>query len=387
MNQPKICVLGIWVIALFVASAARATAPIPDPEKVPVLTPKDIGYINCRIPGIVVTTKGTLLAYCEARKGKGGDWDPIEILLRRSTDAGRTWAEEPRKIAGDGKQTFNNPVAIVDSKDGVIHFLYCIEYARCFYMRSDDDGKSFSEPVEITAAFEPFKKDYAWDVIATGPTHGIQLMNGRLLVPVWLSTGGKKHHPSVVATIYSDDHGKTWKHGDIAVTSTADVPDPNETVAVELLDGKVMLNSRNESTKSRRVTVTSADGATGWSKPAFDEALVEPICNASIIRLSFPGGGHATGRIVFANPNSTEAVPNRKPAAGKGPSYKRQNLTLRLSTDDGKTWTASRAVEPGPSGYSDLAVGPDLTIYCLYEKSGGLTLARVMPDWLTSGKP
>jgi sialidase-1 len=109
-----------------------------------------------------------------------------------------------------GKTTADNPTAIVDRQTGAVHFLYQIDYARCYYVRSDDDGLSFTAPVDITATFEQFRKEYDWNVIAPGPGHGIQLKNGRLLVPVWLSTGGHKHRPSCQATIYSDDHGRTW---------------------------------------------------------------------------------------------------------------------------------------------------------------------------------
>ena len=98
-------------------------------------------------------------------------------------------------------------------KAGVVHLLTCVEYCRCFYQRSDDDGATFSKPVEITKAFEGFRPSYSWQVLATGPGHGVQLKSGRLVVPVWLSTGtiGNGHRPSVCATIYSDDDGATWK--------------------------------------------------------------------------------------------------------------------------------------------------------------------------------
>ena len=146
---------------------------------------------------------------------------------------------------------------------------------RCFYMRSADDGVTWSAPVEITAAFEDFHRSYAWKVLATGPDHGIQLKSGRLVVPVWLSTGtgGNAHRPSVTATIYSDDQGKTWHAGEIAVPCTEEWINPNETVAVELADGRVMLNVRSESKQHRRLVTTSKDGATDWSTPKFDDAL------------------------------------------------------------------------------------------------------------------
>src|SRR5262249_8228487 len=157
-------------------------------------------------------------------------------------------------------------------RDGSVVFVFCVEYGRAFVSRSQDDGVIWSAPVEITSTFETLRDRYPWKVIATGPDHGIQLTTGRLLVPVWLSTGtgGNAHRPSVVATIFSDDHGQTWHAGDIAVPNTDEWINPNETTAVELADGRVMLNTRNESKAHRRLITLSRDGATGWTEPRYD---------------------------------------------------------------------------------------------------------------------
>src|SRR6185312_7123 len=147
------------------------------------------GYLMYRIPGIVVTKRGTVLVYNEARRNAGNDWTTIDIVMRRSTDAGATFspaqvmAHAPTPItrnpvAIERRQgepsdiTYNNPVAIA-GRDGIVHFLFCVEYMRVFYMRSTDDGKTFSQPVEITGAFDTFRVKYAWRVAATGPGHGI----------------------------------------------------------------------------------------------------------------------------------------------------------------------------------------------------------------------
>ena len=129
-----------------------------------------------------------------------------------------------------------------------MHFLFCVEYMRCFYMKSDDDGVTFSKPVDITKTFDEFQKDIPWKVLATGPGHAIQMKNGRLVVPVWLSRGegGSGHSNSVTAVIYSDDQGQTWKRGDIAVPNTSRTPEPNETAVEQLADGRVMLVVRNQ---------------------------------------------------------------------------------------------------------------------------------------------
>lgn len=385
--------------------AASWSKGLPRLERITLFEAEAGGYKLYRIPGLVVTRRGTVLAYCEARRSSG-DWGSIDILMRRSTDNGRSWdtarrvadVEGPKRrnpVAIERKQgnhddlTYNNPVAIVDRQTGAVHFIFCLEYERCFYMRSDDDGLTFTKPVEITSAFESFRSRYAWRVIATGPAHGIQLRNGRLLVPVWLSPGltGNGHGPSVTSVIYSDDHGRTWQGGEMIGLESPDLISPNETVAVQLTDGRTMLNMRSLSRANRRAITTSSDGVTGWSTPVFHDQLVEPICMASLIRLS-----EKPGRLLFANPNNlTRADGRETPGGGRD----RRNLTVRLSTDEGRTWPVARTLEAGPSGYSDLALGRDGAIFCFYESNSPrnstsytaqLALARFNLDWLTDGQ-
>jgi sialidase-1 len=288
--------------------------------------------------------------------------------------------------------TQNNPLVIADAKTGAVHLLFCHEYMRCFYRRSDDEGKTFSEPVEITAAFEPFRKQYDWQVLATGPGHGVQLAGGRLVVPVWLSTGtgGHAHRPSVVTTIYSDDHGATWKCGEIIAGETDPLVNPSEWVGVELADGRLLANIRSESQANRRAASTSPNGATDWTRPVFDDALVEPICMASLCRLTRESSG-GKNRILFSNPANLESADGK---ARPGLKRDRKNLTVRLSYDEGQTWPIAKTLEPGKSAYSDLAVGPDGTIYCLYERTvkadgkeaATISLARFNLEWLSDGK-
>lgn len=360
----------------------------------------DPAYDIYHIPGIVVTARGSVLAWCEARRG-GGDWSDIRILLRRSTDDGKTWSP-PKSIAevpGPKQKnpfalqlknvntehvTYNNPVLIAD-RDGTVHMVFCLEYMRCFYQRSVDDGVTWSSPVEITPIFHAFDKQYEWKVLATGPNHSIQLKTGRLIVPVWLSTGtgGNAHRPSVTATIFSDDHGETWRAGDIAVPCTDEWINPNETVAVELSDGRVMLNVRNESKSHRRLVVTSPDGATRWSAPRFDQALLEPICMAGIVRYQHAG----ESLILFSNPHNLDGGREGKPEPGK--SRARKNVSIKLSRDEGSTWPVNKLLEDGPSAYSDLAVTKEGTILCFYGAGGKLSfngsamrLARFNLEWL-----
>jgi sialidase-1 len=200
----------------------------------------------------------------------------------------------------------------------------------------------------------------------------------------------KKHRPSISATVYSDDQGKTWHAGEVIVKTTDETPNPSETELVELSDGRVLANVRNESKRHRRLFSISADGATGWSTPEFQEALYEPICmggNASIA----DADGQTTA-LLYSYPNSG---PGTGPT-GKEGNRERRNLTVRLSDDDGKNWPASRVLDAGPSGYSDLAVDRDGMIYLLYEAKSlepkgpfipaTLTLARFNRAWLEAGK-
>jgi sialidase-1 len=398
--RPLLCCLAA-LLSLHLAIAAE-----PFIEKSDLFTTGDGGFKLFHIPGIAVTAQGTVLAWCEARK-KGGDWDQIEILLRRSTDEGKTWSEaksiahvpgpkvkNPFSLAVKGVDpndvTYNNPV-LIPGRNGTVHMLFCLEYQRCFYQRSTDDGQTWSEPIEVTGAFEGFKSAYPWKVLATGPDHGIQLKSGRLIAPVWLSTGagGNAHRPSVTATIYSDDAGETWHAGEIAVPCTEEWINPNETVAIELADGRVMLNSRSESKAHRRLVTVSKDGATNWSTPRFDDALVEPICMASIVRYSLAADG-GRNRLLFCNPDNLTRADGKEEA---GKSRDRKNMSVRLSYDEGQTWPVTRVVESGPSMYSDIAVAKSGTILCFYGRGTKLgfagdflTLARFNLEWLTDGK-
>jgi sialidase-1 len=359
------------------------------------------GYWNYRVPGMLCTRRGVVLATAEARRGRGGDWDGNDILLRRSLDGGITW-EAPQLVVGCeqyGPGPISNFVMIDDARDGAVHALYCHNYARAFYMRSLDDGATWSDAVEITASLLPFRDTYPWRVIATGPGHGIQLENGshrgRLIVAVWMSDGSGTefgpdklgHRPSSVASIYSDDRGSSWHCGDFVVHTGGRVINPSETIPVELSDGRVLFNIRSEARESRRLVATSLDGAHDWTTPQFDDALLEPVCMASILRLKqrTAEGKHA---ILFANPDNLE---NELTPAGRNLAHDRKRLTVKMSTDDCQTWPTARVLEAGPSGYSDLTQAPDGTILCVYEcgmiermtDTQSLAVARFDLGWLT----
>jgi sialidase-1 len=380
------------ILFTLLLSALQLVADEPFLEKSEVFPPELNGIARYRIPGVVVTPKGTVLAYAEARKNGSSDWGEIEIHLRRSTNGGKTWEASsqiahhgarlegnPRKAEGGEKeQTVNNPVAIMDRETGAIEFLYCINYARCYSMRSTDDGVTWSAPVDITASFEPFRAKYDWKVIATGPGHGIQIRSGRLVVPIWLAYGKPGDHaPSAAGTIYSDDHGKTWQAGELCLPNEDDFGNPNETMITELSNGCVMLVSRSVSKANRKIVMTSPNGATDWTTPVFHDQLWEPVCMASII--AHPS---KPGTLIYSNPHTLKLDKEGKEVpGGRG---KRENLCIKLSHDDGKTWPINKVIDPGKAAYSDLAVLPDGTVLCLYEADTSIVCARFNLEWITT---
>lgn len=339
------------------------------------------GYHTYRIPSLITTAKGTLLAFCEGRKNSSSDTGDIDTVLRRSTDGGRTWGPM-QVVVDDGTNTFGNPCPVVDRKTGTILLLLthnlgsdredAIKAATAastrtvWITRSTDDGVTWSKPEDITASAK--KPEWTW--YATGPGCGIQLASGRLVIPCDFSLKAKvKIYGSHV--IYSDDGGRTWHIGGVAGK------DVNECQVVERADGSLMLNMRgvrNPEQQNRRVVSISRDKGLTWSPVTYDDALIEPVCQASFIRLS--AGAGARDCLIFANPASK----------------KREKMTVRASYDGGETWPAARLLYKGPAAYSALAVVPDGRIACLYECGDKhpyerIRLARFSLDWLMAGKP
>jgi len=212
------------------------------------------------------------------------------------------------------------------------------------------------------------------------------LAGGRLLSTIWMSPD-YKHRPSAVATVYSDDHGKTWKAGALLPQNLVN---PSEHVALALADGRVMLNIRSEGQEHRRAVAYSPDGISNWTRPELQPDLFEPVCMASLIRLSAqPKQGK--NRVVFANPDSR---PQSAAFSKQNNMQARDDLRIRLSYDEGKSWPVSKLLEEGATGYSDMAAAPDGAMYILYEhviadgteKKYDLAFARFSLEWLTDGK-
>ena len=367
------------VIALQSCHSTRKINGVAIEESSIVFEPDSV-YKSTRIPALVITPKGTLLAFCEGRIGTASDWADMNLIMRRSIDGGKTW-EGIRIIDSSKGAPVGNPTPVVDNK-GTVHLLYQSDYAEAFYTYSDDDGKSWKPSSNITPVFNQFKPEYNWNVIAPGPGHGIQLKNGRLLASVWLANSEKttprrSHGPSCVATIYSDDLGKTWNRGAIVADSSAEISNPNESMPVQLEDGSVLLSIRNPGKIKRRAFSNSADGIQNWSKIRFAEELFDPVCMASIAAIPAKNRNDKPA-ILFVNPDSRNIE-----------KHPRQNLTAKLSYDGGNTWPVQKVLNSGASGYSDLAVGPDGTIYCLYETNTvgkgfnySLVLKKINSNWL-----
>ena len=389
-----------WIIVCFVFALLPGSdihAQVGDNEKVAeklnIFTARTEGYFHYRVPGMIVTPKGSILAYCEARESHG-DWANIDFVLTRSEDGGKTWSKRS-VIADAGDRTVNNIVGFSDHQTNTVHFLYCINYSRVFYIKSTDDGKTFSEPREITSSLESLKQHYDWNVIAIGPGHGIQMDNGRLLASLWMSPGelrndgSRRHRPSAISVIYSDDHGKSWKTGEVIfedgdMVNEEEVINPSESTVIQLDDGSVMINTRNESEIHRRLTAVSENGMDDWKNKQFHSQLLEPICMGSMVRLT-EGETFDKTRMLFVNPNNLFDNDG-------GKNKIRQNITIKLSYDEGKNWPVSKVIEPGLSGYPDISVGPDHMIYLIYENGGingnhydpeHLTFMKLNLEWLT----
>ena len=338
------------------------------------------GYHTYRIPALTVTTKGTVLAFCEGRKTSPEDLGDIDLLVRRSEDGGQSWSDPAlvHEEGGDAEITIGNPCPIVDRRTGRIHLLFVREYHQLFSTHSDDDGLTWSAPEEHTAILKGF--DYPVVLIATGPGHGLQTGQGRLIAPVWICDRERKDryvNPTKdrirAGTIYSDDQGETWKTGGLV---PAEIAMLHECTVVERKDGSLLMNMRARDAGYRAVA-TSPDGGLSWSKPMLDEQLPDPTCQGSLIRLNGE-------EILFSNP-AVGVTSASSLSAG------RRKLTLRLSADGGRTWPHGRVVEEGPSGYSDLAVTRQGKILCLFENGrenyrDKISLVTVDRAWLRSGE-
>jgi sialidase-1 len=358
----------LWTCCLLSTLQMVMAGPDHDNDTVHLFPAGEGGYHTYRIPAIITTLNGTLLAFCEGRKEGRHDAGNIDIVLKRSTDGGHTWSKA-MVIWDDSTNTCGNPCPVVDRTTGTIWLLMTHNLGRdkegdiirrksqsgrsVWVAKSENDGSSWSLPLNITSSV----KDTAWGWYATGPGIGIQLQHGqhkgRLVIPCDhsyadangpVAKGGYEYGAHI---IYSDDHGMSWHSGGVIR------PKVNECQLTELADGKggLLMNMRSYFGRGYRTHAMSHDGGSNWSAPADVPQLEDPVCQASIIRHTWPTKKRA-GRLLFLNPASKN---------------KRNNMTLKASTDDGRTWQQVQLLYGGPSAYSCMAVLPGGDVACLYE--------------------
>lgn len=320
-----------------------------------IFNAKDGAHTTYRIPALAMSTKGTLLAFCEGRKNSSSDTGDINLCLRRSTDGGQEWSSIIT-VWDDGSNTCGNPVPIVDPETGRIHLLMTWNYEtdgtstsdfdngksvdtrRVYYTYSDDDGLNWATPVDITAQAKT--SGMGW--YATGPCHGMIVQNGehkgRFIVPCDCHEDGKGYSH----VLYSDDKGKNW--------ALSNRISGNECCVAEVgTTGRLIMSIRNGS-KFRGLSYSEDSGAT-WSAPENNQDLPDPGCQGSIIN----------------------TVLNEKPAliqCNASSSTSRINLTLKASFDEGVTWSYGYCVYNGSSGYSDIMMLSDGKVGVFYENNG-----------------
>ncbi|MEV6416718.1 sialidase family protein [Kribbella sp. NPDC051718] len=337
------------------------------------------GYGCYRIPAIVRTKLGTLLAFAEARRTWCADSQEIDLVVRRSEDDGRTWSPQEIVLSGTDSDpnavaTRGNPTPIVDQDTGRIVLLTTMDPGtsskpRTPYVQySDDDGKTFSKAKNIASQID----DPGWGWYATGPVHGIQLTRGahkgRLVAGTNFDDPGDPNDPNDNTVggqlVYSDDGGDTWQKGATDLRSDAGLL-PQEISVVEKVDGGIYAGARNNngSAGNSRAFAVSNDGGETYVAPyASIPGLTTPTVQGSLLRLRATDQGAKYNRILFASPADPE---------------RRRYMTIRSSFDEGKTWESvadGTRITSDWSGYSDMTVLDTGEIGLLYE--GGTVDAR-----------
>lgn len=354
--------------------AIRAEIPV-QPKRIGVAVKKagDNGVHTFRIPGIITTDKGTLIAVYDIRHDKSGDLPGnIDVGMSRSTDGGRNW--EPMKVIMDmGAPHENNGVgdpsilfdpvtrkiwvsalwskgnrSIAGSQPG----LTPDETGQFAMVSSSDDGLSWTQPYSIT----PQVKNPAWKLFFPGPGNGIAMQDGKIVFPAQYWDSAHMPHSTLV---YSADHGATWKSGIGAKKNTT------ESQLVETKPGTLMLNMRDNRGGFRSVATTNTFGIDWIEHPTSYKALRDPVCMASFIKATVNAKGQTREVLFFSNVNSTTA---------------RLDITVKASIDLGETWSPSNQLlidDRRSYGYSALTKIDDNTIGLLYEGIRDLYFIRI----------
>jgi sialidase-1 len=366
-------------------------------KDIPVFVSGTDGYKTFRIPAIIKAPNGELLAFCEGRRNGASDFGNIQIVLKKSTDNGKTWGPLQVVATNDTLQT-DNAAPVVDFTDpnypkGRIFLFYNtgnvseakirrgLGVREVWYKTSVDNGNSWSAPVNITLQVHKpkqpqfnsaynFSED--WRSFANTPGHAIQFTmgkyKGRLYVAANHSAGEpqKNYADGRAFGYYSDDHGKTFK-----ISQDVNVPGGNEVMGAELSQNRLMLNIRNQKGDIRqRIIAISSNGGRSWDTTYFDKRLPDPVCQGSVLTL-----GMNKGKTRLAVCNDADTV-------------SRNNLTLKISFDDGWNWVKSFIIAKAPEGYkgdysaySDLVTLSDKTIGVLYEKDNYRQIVFTPLDW------
>lgn len=333
------------------------------------------GYHSYRIPAIVTSRSGTLLAFAEGRKSSSKDYGNIDIVLRRSTDNGKTWSAIESIFSKDDG-TCGNPTPVVDRDTDTVWLFASYNDAahnqfgadglkkidsygdrRLFTLVSRNDGRTWTDTTDRTTSLVP--KGYAWD--AVGPGRGIQITTG--------ARRGRLIVPAIGRNIYSDDHGATW--------GVQMLPGGTSEGTIAELSNGLIRNDRASSeafkARKRRQVSKSMDGEK-WSAWQSDDELLDPICEASVLTYT----QSSPHRLVFLNPSSTE---------------KRNKMRVRISYDDGKTWPVQRLLDADRGGYSSMTKTEDFNIGALYELGGrdndnrDIGFRKFGLKWITNGAP
>ena len=350
----------------------------------------DDGAEVYRIPGLVTTPKGTLIGVYDVRwKGWGDLPGDIDVGLSRSTDGGRSW-EAMRVVMDMGDDPkwrhdgVGDPAVLVDRETGRVYVvatwshgdrswrgsgpgLEPEETGQLMLVHSDDDGRTWSKPRNLTREL----KDPSWCFLLQGPGRGITMGDGTLVFPAQFQLSPEEQRIPHSTVIYSRDHGQTWEIGSGVLANTT------ESAVVELEDGVLMSNQRNNRGGSRSIH-TSTDLGKTWSEHASSRsALREPVCMASLIHVGRELTGEADGLLLFSNPDVLQAP--------------RRCMSIKASRDSGATWPSSQALlldEEPSAGYSCLTMIDAETVGILYEGSRAhMTFQRVpLADVLAGGE-